>query len=89
MIFFNLIKISGILREGETDEEHFNPDPEEESKIPILCSPVKGFDKNVLPSNNPIEDAEAECVYRTASGGQGMMFGVFDGHGGHACAQVR
>lgn len=46
---------------------------------------VKYFDTNQLPSNNPIEDrrAEGRCVLTT-----GMMFGIFDGHAGSACAEV-
>ncbi|ODM89852.1 [Pyruvate dehydrogenase [acetyl-transferring]]-phosphatase 1, mitochondrial, partial [Orchesella cincta] len=46
---------------------------------------VKSFDTNQLPSNSPVEDARAEarCLLTT-----GMIFGVFDGHGGPACGQV-
>ncbi|XP_046669028.1 pyruvate dehydrogenase [acetyl-transferring]-phosphatase 1, mitochondrial [Homalodisca vitripennis] len=46
---------------------------------------VKAYDSNQLPSNDPIEDthAEARCLLTT-----GMLLGVFDGHGGAACAQV-
>ncbi|GJQ68547.1 Pdp [Trypoxylus dichotomus] len=46
---------------------------------------VKSYDSNQLPSNNPIEDtrSEAKCLLTT-----GLLFGVFDGHGGGACAQV-
>lgn len=46
---------------------------------------VKSYDSNQLASNNPIEDtrAEASCLHTP-----GHMFGVFDGHGGSACAQV-
>ncbi|CAG9862761.1 unnamed protein product [Phyllotreta striolata] len=48
-------------------------------------SSVKSYDSNQLASNKPIEDtrAEASCLLTT-----GFMFGVFDGHGGSACAQV-
>lgn len=46
---------------------------------------VKSYDSNQLPSNNPIEDtrSEAHCKITT-----GLLMGVFDGHGGTACAQV-
>ncbi|KAH1002689.1 hypothetical protein HUJ04_008753 [Dendroctonus ponderosae] len=46
---------------------------------------VKSYDSNQLPSNNPIEDtrSEASCLLTT-----GLLVGVFDGHGGGACAQV-
>ncbi|XP_031840395.1 pyruvate dehydrogenase [acetyl-transferring]-phosphatase 1-like protein, mitochondrial [Nomia melanderi] len=48
-------------------------------------SSVKYYDSNQLPSNNPIEDArsEAQCLFT-----KGILLGVFDGHGGDACAQV-
>ncbi|XP_028135667.1 pyruvate dehydrogenase [acetyl-transferring]-phosphatase 1, mitochondrial [Diabrotica virgifera virgifera] len=47
--------------------------------------PVKSYDSNQLASNNPIEDtrSEASCLLTS-----GFLFGVFDGHGGSACAQV-
>ncbi|XP_060535863.1 pyruvate dehydrogenase [acetyl-transferring]-phosphatase 1, mitochondrial isoform X2 [Cylas formicarius] len=47
--------------------------------------PVKAYETNQLPSNNPIEDtrSEATCVLA-----EGFLAGVFDGHGGSACAQV-
>ncbi|KAF2896745.1 hypothetical protein ILUMI_09428 [Ignelater luminosus] len=46
---------------------------------------VKSYDSNQLASNNPIEDtrSEASCLLTT-----GVLVGVFDGHGGGACAQV-
>lgn len=46
---------------------------------------VKSYDSNQLSSNNPIEDtrSEASCLLTT-----GFLVGVFDGHGGGACAQV-
>ncbi|XP_012279508.1 pyruvate dehydrogenase [acetyl-transferring]-phosphatase 1, mitochondrial isoform X2 [Orussus abietinus] len=42
---------------------------------------VKSYDSNQLASNNPIEDtrSEAQCL---------ITKGIFDGHGGSACAQV-
>jgi len=47
--------------------------------------PVKSFDMNTLQSNNPIEDSHSEAVLTV---GNGLLFGVFDGHGGAACGQV-
>lgn len=46
---------------------------------------VKYYDSNQLASNNPIEDtrSEAQCLLT-----KGVLLGVFDGHGGGACAQV-
>lgn len=46
---------------------------------------VKHYESNQLGSNNPIEDtrSEAKCLLTG-----GILFGVFDGHGGGACAQV-
>ncbi|EFN81891.1 pyruvate dehydrogenase [acetyl-transferring]-phosphatase 1, mitochondrial [Harpegnathos saltator] len=46
---------------------------------------IKYYDSNQLASNNPIEDtrSEAQCLLT-----KGILLGVFDGHGGGACAQV-
>ncbi|XP_078042306.1 pyruvate dehydrogenase [acetyl-transferring]-phosphatase 1-like protein, mitochondrial isoform X1 [Augochlora pura] len=48
-------------------------------------SSIKYYDSNQLASNNPMEDArlEAQCLLT-----KGILLGVFDGHGGSACAQV-
>ncbi|KAL1116968.1 hypothetical protein AAG570_004296 [Ranatra chinensis] len=50
-----------------------------------ITGSVKSYDSNQLPSNSPIEDtrAEARCLNTN-----GILIGVFDGHGGAACAQV-
>ncbi|KAG5889439.1 hypothetical protein JTB14_032772 [Gonioctena quinquepunctata] len=47
--------------------------------------PIKSYDSSQLGSNNPMEDtrSEATCLLTKA-----MLFGVFDGHSGGACAQV-
>ncbi|ESO07882.1 hypothetical protein HELRODRAFT_98081 [Helobdella robusta] len=47
--------------------------------------PVTRFDSSQLSSNNPIEDRRA--VGKLVQTG-GLLFGVFDGHGGAACAQA-
>uniref|UniRef100_A0A6M2DGE6 Protein phosphatase 2c/pyruvate dehydrogenase lipoamide phosphatase n=1 Tax=Xenopsylla cheopis TaxID=163159 RepID=A0A6M2DGE6_XENCH len=46
---------------------------------------VKSYDSNQLASNNPIEDTRSEgnCLLT-----EGLLVGVFDGHGGAGCAQV-
>lgn len=66
-------EVTSILRANEYSEE-----------INIPGS-IKSFDTNQLASNNPIEDTrtEARCLLTT-----GMLFGIFDGHGGSACSQV-
>lgn len=46
---------------------------------------VKGFDSNILPSNSPSEDRRSAA---TCLQSRGMLFGVFDGHAGSACAQA-
>ncbi|XP_012224695.1 pyruvate dehydrogenase [acetyl-transferring]-phosphatase 1, mitochondrial isoform X1 [Linepithema humile] len=65
-------------------------------------SSIKYYDSNQLASNNPIEDtrSEAQClltkdVRRCTCNNKisnllfiGILLGVFDGHGGGACAQV-
>ena len=52
-------------------------------------SPVKSFDMNSIRSNNPTEDAHSEAIIRFGTTApNGMLFGIFDGHGGAACGQV-
>uniref|UniRef100_A0A8C4SGT2 Putative pyruvate dehydrogenase phosphatase isoenzyme 2 n=1 Tax=Erpetoichthys calabaricus TaxID=27687 RepID=A0A8C4SGT2_ERPCA len=48
-------------------------------------SSVLRFESNQLPANSPTEDRRsvATCMQT-----KGMMFGVFDGHAGFACAQA-
>ena len=48
-------------------------------------SPVKSFDTNTLDSNTPSEDSHAEAF---VNHNEGMLFGIFDGHGGASCGQV-
>jgi len=47
--------------------------------------PVKYYESNQLASNSPIEDSKSEAMCLATSG---LIFGVFDGHGGPACGQV-
>ncbi|XP_069724857.1 pyruvate dehydrogenase [acetyl-transferring]-phosphatase 2, mitochondrial [Phaenicophaeus curvirostris] len=71
-------QINDILRAGELSH-----------KILALngknASSVLRFESNQLASNSPIEDrrSAATCLQT-----KGMMFGVFDGHAGSACAQA-
>ncbi|XP_049819658.1 pyruvate dehydrogenase [acetyl-transferring]-phosphatase 1, mitochondrial isoform X2 [Aethina tumida] len=46
---------------------------------------IKSYESNQLASNNPIEDCRSEA---TCLQSKGFLVGVFDGHGGGACAQV-
>ncbi|KAK1157676.1 pyruvate dehydrogenase [acetyl-transferring]-phosphatase 1, mitochondrial-like [Acipenser oxyrinchus oxyrinchus] len=48
-------------------------------------SSVLGFDSNLLASNVPVEDRRSAA---TCLQSRGMLFGVFDGHAGYACAQA-
>lgn len=48
-------------------------------------SPVLKFESNQLTANSPLEDRRSSAICLQT---RGKLFGVFDGHGGHACAQV-
>lgn len=71
-------QINGLLRANE-----------QTVRIPEFdgrgLSPVLRFESNQLPANVPNEDRRsvATCLQT-----KGMLFGMFDGHGGHACAQA-
>ncbi|XP_031806180.1 pyruvate dehydrogenase [acetyl-transferring]-phosphatase 2, mitochondrial [Sarcophilus harrisii] len=71
-------QISEILRAGESSHKILSY----ASKFP---NPVLKFESNQLAANAPVEDRRsmASCLQT-----KGMMFGVFDGHGGHACAHA-
>ncbi|KAI9092425.1 phosphatase 2C-like domain-containing protein [Phlyctochytrium arcticum] len=45
--------------------------------------PVVEYHVNQIASNNPIEDYHSEDRYKN-----GVIFGIFDGHSGTACAQI-
>jgi len=66
-------EVTNILRANEYTETD------------LPTGPVKSFDMNTLQSNNPIEDSHAEAILTM---GNGLLFGIFDGHGGAACGQV-
>lgn len=71
-------QVSDMLRAGESSHKvlDFN------SGVP---NSVLRVESNQLAANSPVEDRQgvASCVQTN-----GMMFGIFDGHGGHACAQA-
>ncbi|XP_068169725.1 pyruvate dehydrogenase [acetyl-transferring]-phosphatase 2, mitochondrial isoform X2 [Antennarius striatus] len=48
-------------------------------------SAVRKFESNQVAANTPNED---RCCAATCLQSEGMLFGVFDGHGGWACAQA-
>ncbi|CAB0035597.1 unnamed protein product [Trichogramma brassicae] len=66
-------EVTDILQANEFTKEFEGPNS------------VKSYESNQLASNNPIEDtrSEARCLLTN-----GLLLGVFDGHGGSACAQV-
>ncbi|EDO42504.1 predicted protein, partial [Nematostella vectensis] len=43
------------------------------------------YDSNILPSNEPTEDRNAECEMLSSNG---TLFSVIDGHGGYHCAEA-
>ncbi|NWX98424.1 PDP2 phosphatase, partial [Nothoprocta ornata] len=71
-------QINEVLRAGELSH-----------KILALhgknANSVLKFESNQLASNTPIEDRRSAA---TCLQSRGMMFGVFDGHAGSACAQA-
>ncbi|NXS14567.1 PDP2 phosphatase, partial [Neodrepanis coruscans] len=95
------LSLQQAFRHTSTEEEHFSfqLSPSQINDIlragelshrPLAAggrggSSVLRFESNQLASNSPIEDrrSAATCL-QTA----GMMFGVFDGHAGPACAQA-
>ncbi|VVC86188.1 unnamed protein product [Leptidea sinapis] len=44
-----------------------------------------GITRGYLASNNPIEDTRSEAQCKLTPG---LLMGIYDGHGGPACAQV-
>ncbi|XP_075229114.1 pyruvate dehydrogenase [acetyl-transferring]-phosphatase 1-like protein, mitochondrial [Lycorma delicatula] len=66
-------EVTAILRSNEHSQEF------------TVTGSVKSYDSNQLSSNQPIEDTRCEARSLLTAG---MLMGVFDGHGGAACAQV-
>ncbi|XP_003225395.1 pyruvate dehydrogenase [acetyl-transferring]-phosphatase 2, mitochondrial [Anolis carolinensis] len=71
-------QVNDILRANELSHAV----PEFDGKNP---SSVLRFESNHLAANSPAEDrrSAATCLQT-----RGMMFGIFDGHAGYACAQA-
>ncbi|PNJ61132.1 PDP2 isoform 3, partial [Pongo abelii] len=71
-------QINEVLRAGESTHKILDL----ESRVP---NSVLRFESNQLAANSPVEDRRgvASCLQTN-----GLMFGIFDGHGGHACAQA-
>ncbi|NXE49337.1 PDP2 phosphatase, partial [Casuarius casuarius] len=71
-------QINDVLRAGELSHKILDLDGKNTNS-------VLRFESNQLASNTPIEDrrSAATCLQT-----KGMMFGVFDGHAGAACAQA-
>lgn len=65
-------EVTTILRTNEFNKE-------------FASGSVKSYDSNQLASNNPIEDTRSEALCNLSPG---MLMGIFDGHGGAACANV-
>ncbi|KAF7989920.1 hypothetical protein HCN44_008594 [Aphidius gifuensis] len=66
-------EVTRILRSNEFTKEFNGPNS------------IKYYDTNQLSSNNPIEDTRSEARCKLTNG---HLLGIFDGHGGGACAQV-
>ncbi|XP_048372097.1 pyruvate dehydrogenase [acetyl-transferring]-phosphatase 2, mitochondrial [Sphaerodactylus townsendi] len=71
-------QIDNVLRASELSVAV----PEFEGKNP---SSVLKFESNQLAANTPSEDRRSAAASLQT---RGMMFGVFDGHAGYACAQA-
>uniref|UniRef100_A0A8D2E0Y9 [Pyruvate dehydrogenase [acetyl-transferring]]-phosphatase 2, mitochondrial n=1 Tax=Sciurus vulgaris TaxID=55149 RepID=A0A8D2E0Y9_SCIVU len=71
-------QVNEVLRAGESAHKMLDLN----SAVP---NSVLRFESNQLAANSPVEDRRgvASCLQTS-----GLMFGIFDGHGGHACAQA-
>lgn len=83
---FTINQLDGVNTEAN-HKRHILPDPELEDEGPSLKGAVKSYDANTLGSNKPSEDSHAEALIKSSE--TGSLFGIFDGHGGAACGQVR
>ncbi|XP_037308351.2 pyruvate dehydrogenase [acetyl-transferring]-phosphatase 2, mitochondrial [Pungitius pungitius] len=72
------VQINGFLRSNEQSVSVSEFDGRG------LCA-VRKFESNQLAANTPNEDRHTAA---TCLQSKGMLFGVFDGHGGWACAQA-
>ncbi|XP_037371731.1 pyruvate dehydrogenase [acetyl-transferring]-phosphatase 2, mitochondrial [Talpa occidentalis] len=71
-------QVNEVLRAGESSHKILD-------QVSHVPNSVLRFESNQLAANSPVEDrlGVASCLQTN-----GLMFGVFDGHGGHACAQA-
>ncbi|CAK1588163.1 unnamed protein product [Parnassius mnemosyne] len=88
-----LFNTAQILGQAQKDGITVLPSPQEVTVIlrkneynkEFSCGSVKSYDSNQLASNDPIEDTRSEALCKLTPG---ILMGVYDGHGGPACAQV-
>ncbi|XP_045047850.1 pyruvate dehydrogenase [acetyl-transferring]-phosphatase 2, mitochondrial isoform X2 [Desmodus rotundus] len=71
-------QVNEVLRAGESAHKILD-------LVSGVPNSVLRFESNQLAANSPVEDRRgvASCLQTN-----GLMFGIFDGHGGHACAQA-
>ncbi|XP_025744834.1 pyruvate dehydrogenase [acetyl-transferring]-phosphatase 2, mitochondrial [Callorhinus ursinus] len=71
-------QVNEVLRAGESAHKTLD-------LVSGVPNSVLRFESNQLAANSPVEDRRgiASCLQTN-----GLMFGIFDGHGGHACAQA-
>ncbi|XP_047566365.1 pyruvate dehydrogenase [acetyl-transferring]-phosphatase 2, mitochondrial [Lutra lutra] len=71
-------QVNEVLRAGESAHKILD-------LVSGVPNSVLRFESNQLAANSPVEDRRgiATCLQTN-----GLMFGIFDGHGGHACAQA-
>nr|XP_008507299.1 PREDICTED: [Pyruvate dehydrogenase [acetyl-transferring]]-phosphatase 2, mitochondrial [Equus przewalskii]XP_008507308.1 PREDICTED: [Pyruvate dehydrogenase [acetyl-transferring]]-phosphatase 2, mitochondrial [Equus przewalskii]XP_008507317.1 PREDICTED: [Pyruvate dehydrogenase [acetyl-transferring]]-phosphatase 2, mitochondrial [Equus przewalskii] len=71
-------QVNEVLRAGESAHKILD-------LVNGVPNSVLRFESNQLAANSPVEDRRgvASCLQTN-----GLMFGIFDGHGGHACAQA-
>ena len=73
--------VSEILRQDEISSGDLYPEG---------IASVRYFESNTLASNRPIEDSHSEAILHPSqpNAPPGMLFGVYDGHGGASCGIV-
>jgi len=73
--------VSEILRQDEISSGDLYPEG---------IASVRYFESNTLASNRPIEDSHSEAILHPSqpNASPGMLFGVYDGHGGASCGIV-
>merc|ERR1712223_318666 len=73
--------VSEILRKEEFSSGDLYPEG---------TASVRYFETNTLASNRPLEDSHSEAILHPSKPNDppGMLFGVYDGHGGASCGIV-